>query len=410
MHKLVVALLSVVFASACSRAIDHANENLAPSHPAFGDGGVSEFYRYSGEIPAAGVLLRQESLDPTQSVSSAAESVRLLYASTDGLNGEGATVVSGALFLPHGEAPAGGWPLLSWSHGTVGVADKCAPSWTGYADFHDEHLSRWLQEGYAIIASDYQGLGTEGTHPYLATRPEAYSNLDAIRAVQSAGFPVSDAVVLAGQSQGAGAAIATAGYASEYAPELDIRGVVATGVPYFTTNTLLAVQEARPKDVVDPMLGYNFLALTLLEQIDAEFVMEEYVSAAALPLVRGVAEICNREMRGLISDAGLAYNEAFKTPPTEPLRRAFDLMQYPTMQLSIPLFVGAGSEDRDTPLRMQSELVNAMCQAGSVAEVHIFDGFDHLTALNESQTLSIDFVAKAFRGELVSGNCDTLPF
>lgn len=70
--------------------------------------------------------------------------------------------------------------------------------------FHQEHLKQWLQNGYAIVASDYQGLGTEGTHPYLATRPAAYSNLDVIRAAQSAGFPLSKDVVILGQSQGAG--------------------------------------------------------------------------------------------------------------------------------------------------------------------------------------------------------------
>ncbi|CAI8356264.1 MAG: Uncharacterised protein [Hyphomonas sp. TMED17] len=178
--------------------------------------------------------------------------------------------------------------------------------------FHNQHLSHWLSEGYAVIASDYQGLGTKGTHPYLATRPAAYSNLDIIRAVQSAGFPVSDQVVLAGQSQGAGAAIATAGYAPDYAPELDIRAVVATGVPFFSPDALLAIQQVRPRDVVDPMLGYNFLALTLIEQIDPDFRVRDYVSEEALPLARDVTEVCNRDMRAKILGAGLTYDRTLK--------------------------------------------------------------------------------------------------
>ncbi|MCP5060107.1 MAG: hypothetical protein GY937_25675 [bacterium] len=64
-------------------------------------------------------------------------------------------------------------------------------------------MRRWLESGYAFVASDYQGLGTKGTHPYLATRPAAFSNLDAIRAVKAADLPLSDEVVIAGQSQGA---------------------------------------------------------------------------------------------------------------------------------------------------------------------------------------------------------------
>lgn len=410
MKKTLLVGLCVLFLAACTLFPHNQTASELDARYMLGDGEVSAFYDFSGKIPKPGTLLRQENLTDEQSVPGAAEAIRLLYSSTDGLADGGPVVVSGALFLPKGDPPKDGWPLLLWSHGTVGIADKCAPTWTGYVPFHDEHLSQWLSEGYAIVASDYQGLGTKGTHPYLATRPAAYSNLDVIRAVQSANFPVSSRVVLAGQSQGAGATIATAGYAEEYAPELDIRAAIATGVPFFTPDALLAVQEARPNDVVDPMLGYNFLALTLIEQIDPDFSVESYVSAEALPFARGVTEICNRDMRAKITEAGLTYNKTFIAPPTEPLRRAFERMQFPKLELSVPVFVGMGSEDRDTPLRMQAGFVKAACAAGSTIEAHVFEGFDHLTVLNHSQSKSKIFAAKAFRGEAISGSCDMLPF
>jgi hypothetical protein len=103
--------------------------------------------------------------------------------------------------LPKGKAPKGGWPLLAWAHGTVGVADICAPSFAGRSPRDKTYLGYWLSKGYAVVASDYQGLGVPGGHPYLATRPAAYSMLDSVRAVQKGGFPVSRSVVLIGQSQ-----------------------------------------------------------------------------------------------------------------------------------------------------------------------------------------------------------------
>ena len=376
-----------------------------------GDGGVSDFYAFEEAIPATpGMLLRQEPLTAEQSVPGAARNIRLLYTSTDGLNGGEPIVVSGGLFIPPGVAPAGGWPLLLWSHGTVGIADKCAPSWTGYVPFHDEHLQTWLDNGYAIVASDYQGLGTEGTHPYLATRPAAFSNLDVIRAVQAADFNLTDAVVIAGQSQGAGAAFATAGHAADYAPDIDIRGVVATGIPYFTPEALIAVQEARPNDVVDPMLGYNFLALSMISLVEPDFSIEDYVSDAALPMARGVADICNRDMRTKIEEAGLTYNMSFKQSPAEQLKKAFAKMQYPTLDLPVPVFVGTGSTDRDTPPRMQAGLAKRACAAGTTIEARFYDGFDHLTVLNHSQMDSLPFVAKAFAGDDIAGNCADLPY
>lgn len=406
--------LAVSAIASCSPAKTDTDPALpAPADIRFtlGDGGVSPFYQYNDVIPETpGTLLRQEPLEAHQSVPGAAQNIRLLYTSTDGLDAGGPVAVSGGLFLPPGRPPQDGWPLLLWSHGTVGIADKCAPSWTGYVPFHQEHLQHWLDSGYAIVTSDYQGLGTQGTHPYLATRPAAYSNLDVIRAVQAGDFPVSDRVVVAGQSQGAGAALATAGYAGDYAPEIDLRAIVATGVPFFTPDAIIAVQEARPNDVVDPQLGYNFLALTLLAQIDPSFQLADYISDEALPIARGVENICNRDMRAKITAAGLTYNTTFKQSPSEPLKLAFARMQFPTLDISVPVFVGTGSLDRDTPPRMQAGFVKAACAAGSKIEAHLYEDFDHLTALNHALSDSADFVASAFSGETLAGNCDSLPF
>ena len=38
------------------------------------------------------------------------------------------TAVSGSVSVPEGKAPKRGWPVITWAHGTTGVADVCAPS------------------------------------------------------------------------------------------------------------------------------------------------------------------------------------------------------------------------------------------------------------------------------------------
>lgn len=376
-----------------------------------GDGGVSEFYTHRGPLPPnVGLLLNQEPLSSHQSIPGAAVSMRLLYTSTDGIKGNSPIAVSGALFLPPGQAPIGGWPLLLWSHGTVGIADHCAPTWTGYVSFHEAHLAHWLEQGFAIAASDYQGLGTRGIHPYMATRPEAYSNLDIIRAVQGSDFPVSKKVVLAGQSQGAGAAIATAGYWPVYAPELDIRGVVATGVPYFSPEAVRALRHARPRDAVDPKLGYNFLVLSLLEYVDPTFDATQHLKPKALPLAREVASMCNRDIRKKIAHLGLTYNDVFETSRNMSIEDAYAYMGFPTLALATPLFIGTGLADVDTPPRMQFQLMKAACSAGTQVSAHTYSSFDHLTVLNHSLQDSVPFAKNAFNENALPGNCTALPF
>ena len=135
------------------------------------------------------------------------------------------TAVSGTLAVPKGRAPKGGWPVISWAHGTTGIADQCAPSRGGGAG--PSMLGRWLKAGYAIVRTDYEGLGTPGDHPYLIGRSEGHSVLDAARAARKLDTRLSKRVVIAGHSQGGQSALWAAALAPKYTPDLKLRGTVA---------------------------------------------------------------------------------------------------------------------------------------------------------------------------------------
>jgi pimeloyl-ACP methyl ester carboxylesterase len=375
-----------------------------------GDGGVSAFYAPEAKIPdQPGTLIRSEPLEAQQSLANAGRNVRILYSSTDGLNGKDSVAVSGALYIPKGNPPPGGWPLLAWAHGTVGVADVCAPSWAGRGGRDTTYLNFWLAKGYAVVASDYQGLGTPGGHPYLATTPVAYSILDSIRAAQSGGFGLSGDVVIIGQSQGGGAAFATAGHAPRYAPELRIKGTVATGTPYFSPEGQIALQAARPRDKVDPLLAYNFFALSLLEQMDPSFRPADYLSTAALPVAMSITTGCMGQIAQAVNTAGLTYDTTFTRDPAERMLSGYELMGYPTLNVPTPVFMGAGGKDRDVPPAMQLGLATDACRAGSRIEAHIYPDADHSGAVNGSTAESSVFIARAFAGEKIAGNCAALP-
>ena len=406
----VKATLGTGLAVLCSLAMAGEMEPGVVAAP-LGDSDIGAFYRIDDvSKKPAGRLIRQEPLKAHQSLSRASKNIRLLYTSTEGLFEEETVAVSGALFLPKGEPPKGGWPLLGWAHGTVGIADVCAPSWNGRQQRDETYLNYWLANGYAVVASDYQGLGTQGTHPYLSTRPAAYSNLDAIRAVQAAGFPVSKAVVMIGQSQGAGAALATAIHAPVYAKDVNIVGVVATGAPYFSAEGVAAIQETRPKDVVDPMLGYNFLALSKVSLIDPDFALEDYVSEAVLPVARAVDDTCYADMKKLVIKEQVTYNKAFKKSPAKVLESAFKRMEYPSLKFPVPAFIGIGGKDLSTPARMQQSLVHDACEQGSVVEAHYYRTGTHASVVNGSTEDSSLFVEAAFAGSEIDGNCLNLPF
>jgi len=198
-----------------------------------------EFYRVADEdlTGEPGNLIRSEQLaqDAAAALDDARATYRVLYQSASGLGDEDTKptnepiAVSGLIAFPPGEAPAGGWPVVSWAHGTVGSTDKSAPSMDPYLEdvppadadlgllrkinkVPHALLNAFLRAGWAVAMTDYEGLGTYGNHPYLLGVSEGRGILDIVPAVhqlaaQTVGQQISDRYAIVGHSQGGQAAL-----------------------------------------------------------------------------------------------------------------------------------------------------------------------------------------------------------
>ena len=380
------------------------------------DGGVSAFYTWNGTTPAApGVLLRQEPLPANQVLPNASQGIRILYTSTDGDDGKTANYVSGDLQLPKGIAPAGGWPLIAWSHGTVGVADVCAPSWTVRDPRDVDYLDAWLAQGYAVVSTDYQGLGTPGLHPYLHARPEAYSVLDSIRAVTKAFPQLSSSVVIVGQSQGAQGAIATAGYAPSYAPEIKLLGTVATGVPYQLQSVLAYLNSLTAQvpttgftSVLATLEAYAWLGYATAERVVPNFVLADNQTDKGKAFYSVVASQCLAPIESYITQNKLVTSDVFKGDVTSWATQTLQSSNYPTVKFAAPIFVGTGTLDTDIPTAVQYLFAKDACAAGSTVEQHYYVGQDHSGTVNASLVDSVPFVKKLFAGQSITSNCAAL--
>jgi pimeloyl-ACP methyl ester carboxylesterase len=179
---------------------------------------------------ATGQLIRIAPLDPAWSFAEAGPSFEILYSTKDqrGAVAEG----SGAFYVPPGVAPPGGWPLVVRAHGTVGIGDACAPSHQPQTEDVSSYFNQILDSGYAVLAPDYQGLGTRGHFSYYNATVEGLSILDAVAAIRSAAIPLSKKWVIIGQSEGAHAAMSAASlYAgASSGPAAGLNGVIATGL------------------------------------------------------------------------------------------------------------------------------------------------------------------------------------
>lgn len=373
-----------------------------------GDKVLSEFYVAPDVVPAkAGVLIRQEEIEGEATLAEAGENWRILYSSTEGLGAKSITAVSGALFLPEGDAPEGGWPLLIWSHGTVGIGDVCAPSFAGRGERDRTYLGPWLEKGYAIAASDYQGLGTAGTHPYMDARSMAFNNLDLIRAVQNSDFPVSQSAVIAGQSQGATGALAAGSYAAQYAPYLRIAGILATGVPHFSPGVMWDLAANSDRNEVSPSAALSLYMLAFAEMLDPDFQMEEILSDKAKPVVEKIGDLCVYDFVDASIAAELSTGSAYASRPDFPLMKVFSRTSLPDMGFTIPVFTGSGTVDKITPFPMQQAFIEEACEAGANLTSVTYEGANHNQGLLRSITDAQSFAETAFSGDSLVGNCQS---
>jgi pimeloyl-ACP methyl ester carboxylesterase len=366
---------------------------------------VPPFYRWQQPLPAqAGTLLKQETLPADLGVEAAGRALRILYTSRDGITDSGVVAVSGALFLPKGEAPNGGWPLIAWAHGTTGVADICAPSSFPRSARDQQYLSSWLRAGFAVVASDYQGLGTAGLHPYSNYRAASYSVLDSARAVASRQFAIANEVILVGQSQGAGAAIAAAGYAPAYAPAINLLGTVATGAPDLSRT---AIESGLAWSATDTMVtgAYAMIGFELAHLYET-LTPAEIFTPAGMALHDQVRSACLPELMQAAAAQKLDPAATFRPGM---LKNLWDtdvaLRAYPTLALAQPIFFGIGTADTAALPLTTLSLVTDMCRAGASVSVGIYPEQDHGGVVNAAAADAIAFASTLLRGERPARVC-----
>jgi len=183
------------------------------------------------------VLIEHRPLD-TQLIGAVTWWVR--YRSHD-IHGN-STESTGFIVAPR-EDPADGAErqVMTWCHGTTGLGDAGCPSAQPdpvselrtyfesgsqtQIDYGVPALQKFIDEGWVVCATDYQGLGTPGRHQYTVNRTNAIDAVAIVHAARELPIAASNRFGVMGWSQGGGAAAAVAELTDE-----DFAGLVPVGV------------------------------------------------------------------------------------------------------------------------------------------------------------------------------------
>jgi acetyl esterase/lipase len=342
--------------------------------------------------PEPGTVLDSGPLPAALWPAHAAAATRVTYQGV-GYDGAGREV-TGSVYLPGGDAPPGGWPVVSFAHGTTGLADNCAPSVVGLTRLEREHVARWLAAGYVVAATDYEGLSTPGPHPYFNGEAVADDVIDIVRAARGLDGRVGRTWLVAGFSQGGHAALFVGLVASRYASELDFRGTVALAPPVHLP-LLLAVLTARGEgatSIFPPFL------LAGLRTSYPDFDARPFLTDAGGRLVEAAATATLGEMFRATAaltndDTGITHIDA--RPGIEPILEA---CRVPVTRMDRPVFIGAGTADEIVPLEVAERFVADLRAAGTPVRFDRHDGATHAGTLSAGHDALI-----AWTGDLLAG-------
>lgn len=372
-------------------------------------------------------LVSTTELNATQTSQVAASSRKMTY-TMPAING-GSTTAVAAVFVPKGTPPAGGWPIVAWAHGTVGVADGCEPSGQANLGNSDPLTAYLVNMGYMVVAPDYEGLGNspERPHPYLRSVSEARSMLYAATAAKQLVPEAGSRWLILGHSQGGHAALATAELlvndpsAIQQAQQsgLSLRGVVAMAPASNIDSAFIAINqqlqqlattaETNPAQAQTALQTagnllftqnlFGSLVVAGEQAVNPSFKIEEAFGAQAAPIAATANQtgVCLPQLAASFRDSVSQWLSTGQSPTrygglktdflaSEAGRRFLDSARIGATTLNIPVLILQGADDTTVFPQLTDLLTTQMQQSGNAITAASYGG-----TVSDAQAASYQF-------------------
>ena len=352
--------------------------------------GLPAFYSVPVQVPSAPGTLVKSQLVASDGIHG--HVYRVLYVS-ESIYGK-PTLVTGLVMVPDTPPPSGGYPVVSWGHGTNGMADQCAPSLVPAQAVPLQN--QLLDRGWVVTASDYQGEGTPGLLPYLVGVVAARNTIDIVRAAgHLAAAHTSKNYVVWGHSEGGQTAMFGLDIGNSYAPDLDLKGVVA-GAPPSQFQDIYTFLKTSPFRYYLFMAGAGFNAA----YGNAAAPLNQVITAKGISLLpvlsKGCSDYIAKETNGYPL-AEIVKTDPFTVPAWKKLLVANDPGNFTTPS-SAPLLIIQGGADEQIPVVTTQLLKDHECSIGQDVERWVYPGQSHAGVIPVSMNDMVHWIADRFSG------------
>lgn len=331
------------------------------------------------------------------SLAAASRSVLLDYSMT-GVSGDIVTARA-QLFEPTTPAPADGHALVVWAHGTTGIANACQPSLSFENFGNATAINALLLAGYAVLAPDYEGFGTDRIHPYYIRSSHANAITQSIPAVhQVTGFNLSDDWAVVGHSQGGHVAMAAARATPLEAYPLQAVVALAPGTDLkpFSDRAFEAIDqkvaEGDTQNAFERLFYMNVYAAFVahaVQEVNPSFDAKSIFGESMVPIIDTAIDesFCGR-YANTVDIILLRHFESGGTPGDfQGLKRDWynvaeiasrlEIEAFADEPQSAPLLILQGDADRQVPVAATSAFVAGQRALGTDVTYEIIAGARH---------------------------------
>lgn len=349
------------------------------------------------ESTAPGTVLRTRPVTVTGlGIPIPVSSTQILVRSTD--TKDRPVAVASTLMVPMTPYP-GSRPLLSYQQAIDSLGDQCNPSYTLRKGTMQELplLAMGLAKGWAVVTTDFQG----PRNAYGAGRMAGHAVLDAVRGalrLPDTGLSPTTPVGMWGYSGGGQATTWAAQLAPSYAPELDIKGVAAGGVPADLDQVLRKVDGGVFSGVV-----FAAVFATAREYPELATLYNDLGRATD----ERIKDMCQAELA--VTLAGRRLNE-FTTaadPLSEPV--AVEVLRDDSLGRdgapTAPLFLFHSFLDELVPVAVARNLKSDYCAEGT--RVRYYEDYvsEHISLDITAAPLAVSYLGARFAGLPAPTDC-----
>ncbi len=352
---------------------------------------LTKFYDAPAPPPSAkpGTLIRAEQTYD-YSLSTDVTTTRILYYSR-AATGE-VVPVSAVMIVPEKAAPRGGWPIIAWAHGFEGVARTCGPSLRENLG-EGPLLSMYVNLGYAVVATDYAGLGTSVRNAYIDMQSNAADLIYSVPAARSAVRELGARWVAMGISEGDLAALAVGELETEIHDPNYLGSIALTGI--IDGNNLINLQGAQGSQL-PVFLAYG------VETVFPKFQPGEILTDKALPLYQQAESSCS------IPEASqLPANQALKPfwQQNDFVKKFIGRNTLGQEHAQGAFLVLASETDPVSPIARTTDAVARLCRQGDRVQLFQYENADPKAAIGDSVRDQIQWLQGRFGNKKAPTNC-----